>query len=71
MPLCDLTRASLGTLLPSGDSERVISRVGRVRKAPNVGGRAPTRRNPRVAGRNPRLQPYPSSDLTSPLLTIP
>ena len=37
VPMCDLTRASLGTLVPSGDSGRVISRVVRVRKAPNVG----------------------------------
>ena len=36
-PLCDISAASLGVLLPSGDSDRVVSRVGRVMKAPNVG----------------------------------
>ena len=36
-PLCDISTASLGVLLPSGDSDRVISRVGRVMKAPSVG----------------------------------
>ena len=37
VPMCDLIYAPLGVLLPSGDSGRVVSRVGRVRKAPNVG----------------------------------
>ena len=37
VPMCDLSTASLGVLLPSGDSGRVVSRVGRVMKAPNVG----------------------------------
>ena len=37
VPLCDISTASMGVLLPNGDSGRVISRVGRVRKAPNVG----------------------------------
>ena len=36
-PLCDISAASLGVLLPSGDSDRVINRVGRVMKAPSVG----------------------------------
>ena len=36
-PLCDISTASLGVLLPSGDSDRVISRVGSVMKAPSVG----------------------------------
>ena len=38
VPQCDISTASLGVLLPSVDSGRVNSMIGRVRKlAPNVG----------------------------------